>query len=209
VRTRPRHRAVLALAVVALLAAALAGCGVPVDRAPAALPRDAIPFGLLRPSSPTTTTTSVSSPVDVTVHIYLVSASGHLVSVPRELPAAQNSLGTVLGVLVAGPTNIDVAEGLDTAIPAQTTVLAVAVGANDVATVNLGGTFGQLVGQAQIQAVAQIVFTAATLPGVAGVTFELAGKPVSVPDASGAEVPVANPSLFSPLAPVPVKGQGG
>ncbi len=87
------------------------------------------------------------------------------------------------------------------AVPAQTTVLGAVVGAGGVATVNLGGTFGQLVGQAQIQAVAQIVFTATALPGVTGVTFELAGQAVDVPMASGAQVPVAEPDAVRAARP--------
>ena len=69
---------------------------------------------------------------------------------------------------------------------------------------NLGGTFGQLVGPPEIQAVAQVVFTASALPGVTGVTFELAGQPVEVPVASGAQVPVATTAQFAawPLAPL-------
>jgi len=188
---------------------ALAGCGVPVDRAPSALSRNAVPFGLLRPSRPSTTSTSVSSPVEAPVSIFLVTSSGHLVAVARDVPATQESLAAVLGVLVRGPTNIEAAEGLSSAVPAQTTVLGAVIGSGGVATVDLGGTFGQLVGQAQIQAVAQIVFTATTLPGVTSVTFELAGQAVDVPVASGAQVPSANRAQFAPLAPVVVPGTGG
>jgi spore germination protein GerM len=143
------------------------------------------------------------------VSIFLVTSSGHLVAVARDVPATQESLAAVLGVLVRGPTNIEAAEGLSSAVPAQTTVLGAVIGSGGVATVDLGGTFGQLVGQAQIQAVAQIVFTATTLPGVTSVTFELAGQAVDVPVASGAQVPSANRAQFAPLAPVVVPGTGG
>jgi spore germination protein GerM len=193
------------MAVAAVLAAAItfAGCGVPVDRSPAALPRNGIPFGLLRPSRPSTTTTSTPSPVQATVAIFLVTSSGHLVAVTREVPAAQESLAAVLGTLVRGPTNTEAAAGLSSSVPAQTTILGAVIGTGGVATVNLGGTFGQLVGQAQIQAVAQIVFTATALPGVTSVAFELVGQAVDVPVASGAQVPTANRTQFAPLAPVP------
>jgi spore germination protein GerM len=49
--------------------------------------------------------------------------------------------------------------------------------------------------------VAQVVFTASSLPGITGVTFELSGSPVEVPVASGVEVPIANTSQFAILAP--------
>jgi spore germination protein GerM len=183
------------------MALALAGCGVPVDRSPSALPRKDIPFGLLQPSA-RSTTTSVPSTLESPVQIFLVSPSGHLAAVARSVRTTQESLAAVLGVLVRGPTNVEAALGFQSAIPSQTVVLGATVGSNEIATVNLGGGFGQLVGQAQIEAVAQIVFTAGALPGVAGVTFALAGKAVDVPTASGASVPVATPAQFAALAPV-------
>lgn len=180
----------------------LAGCGVPVDRSPSALPRKGIPFGLLsKPSAHPTTTTSVPK-LEVPVQIFLVTSAGHLVPVTRALPAAQESLAGVLEALVKGPSNTETTLGLESAVPAQTVVLAAVVGTGGLATVDLGGTFGQLVGQPQIQAVAQIVFTATSLPGVTTVTFELAGQAVNVPVASGASVPVANRAQFAPLAPL-------
>jgi hypothetical protein len=65
------------------------------------------------------------------------------------------------------------------------------------------------VGQAQIEAVAQIVFTTTALPGVSSVDFELSGQSVEVPVASGAEVPSANRFQFAPLAPLPATGSSG
>jgi spore germination protein GerM len=70
-----------------------------------------------------------------------------------------------------------------------------------IATVDLTGPFDQLVGQAQIQAVAQFVFTATAQPGVRGVTFELDGQVVEVPIAGGAQVPIATRDQFASLAP--------
>jgi hypothetical protein len=192
----------LAAVVVGLVAAALvlAGCGVPVDRQPAALSRAGIPFGLLDPSSPTTTATTAPSPIEVPVRIFLIGPTGRLAAVGRDVPVSAPDLATVLGALVAGPTDAEAAAGLQSALPAQTTVLGATIGGG-IATVNLGGTFGQLVGPPQIQAVAQVVFTASSLPGVTGVTFELSGLAVEIPVASGAQVPVASTSQFAPLAP--------
>jgi spore germination protein GerM len=199
-RSRRRPRAAV-VALVAAMTVGVAGCGIPVDRSPSALPRKGVPFGLLQPSARSTTTTSAPSPVEAPVHIYLITGDGHLIAVSREVPAAQESLTTVLEALVIGPTDTEATAGLETAVPTQTVVLAASVGAGGIATVNLGGTFGELVGQAQIQAVAQIVFTTASLPGTTGVAFELSGKSVDVPVASGALVPVASIAQFAPLAP--------
>jgi Sporulation and spore germination len=197
------------LALTALLVAgfiSLAGCGVPVDKQPSALSRHGIPFDLLQPNPSTTTATTAPSPLEVPIQIFLIGPTGHLASVTRDVSGSTPDLATVLEALVAGPTDAESARGLQSALTTQTTVLAATI-AGGVATVNLGGTFGQLVGPPEIQAVAQVVFTASALPGVTGVTFELSGQPVEVPIASGALVPVAMPAQFAllnPQAPGPV-----
>ena len=181
----------------------LTSCGVPSDRSPSALPRKDIPFRLLQASPRSTTTTSVPLPVEAPVSIFLVTSTGRLMAVARAVPAAQESLAAVISALVRGPTNSESLAGLESALPAQTTVIGAVTAATGIATINLGGTFDQLVGQPQIQAAAQIVFTATALPGVSGVAFELDGHAVGVPVASGAQVPVANRAQFAPLAPLP------
>lgn len=187
------------LVVVALAAlGVIAACGVPIDSGPKALARDNVPFGLLRPSSPTTTAPS-AAPVTVSVVIYLVAANGELSAASREVPVPA-PLTAILGALVDGPTNAEAAAGLQSAVPSQTVVTSASV-SGGIATVDLGGTFAQLVGPAEIEAVAQIVFTATAIAGVTGVAFELNGQQVAVPTATGAEVPVANRAQFAPFAP--------
>lgn len=197
-----RRRRATVLAVLVLAALGLGACGVPVDARPTALARNGIPFGLLDPVPPPTTSTTAPSPVGVPVQIFLIGPAGHLVAVARDVPVSAPDLASVLGALVFGPTDVEAASGLQTALSQQTTILGANIDGH-IATVNLGGTFGQLVGPPQIQAVAQIVFTVCTLPGVTGVTFELSGLPVEVPVASGAQVPVAGTSQFGPYAPSP------
>ena len=197
--SRVGPRALSALVAVGL-GVGLTSCGVPVDRQPAALSRHGIPFNLLEPTAPSTTATTAPSLVGVPVQIFLIGANGHVAPVAREVPVSAPDLATVLGALVLGPTDAEAASGLQSAIPVRTTILGATI-SGAIATVNLGGTFDQLVGPPQIQAVAQVVFTASSLPGVTGVTFELAGVAVEVPVASGAQVPVANRSQFTDLAP--------
>jgi spore germination protein GerM len=196
-RRRRRGTAAAALAVAALGACA---CGIPVDAQPTALAPDRVPFGLLNPTSPTTTTTTPA--VEVPVEIYLIGPTGHLVPVGRDVAVSAPDLATVLGALVLGPTDAEAAAGLQSALSSGTTILGASI-AGGIATVNLGGSFGDLVGPPQIDAVAQVVFTASGLPGVRGVTFELSGSPVEVPVASGAQVPVASTAQFASLAPLP------
>jgi Sporulation and spore germination len=197
--TTPRRRALIVVAAGAL-ALGLTGCGVPVDKQPAALNPRGIPFDLLAPTQSTTPATSAPSPIEVPVRIFLIGPTGHLVAVTRDVSVSPPDLATVLRALVAGPTDAESTAGLQSAVTTQTTVLGANI-AGGIATVNLGGTFGQLVGPPEIQAVAQVVFTASALPGVTGVTFELSGQAVEVPVASGALVPVANTTQFAALAP--------
>ena len=198
----PRTTVRLGAAAAAVAAVALAGCGVPVDPQPTALSPAKIPFDLLAPSAPATTATSAPSPVEVPVQIYLIGPTGHLVPVARDVPVSAPDLATVLGALVLGPTDAEAADGLQSALSTQTTILGATI-AGGVATVNMGATFGELVGPPQIEAVAQVVFTASGLPGVTSVAFELSGEPVDVPVASGAQVPLASTTQFAPLAPLP------
>ena len=190
------------VAMVACAALSLSACGVPVDAQPTALSRHGVPFNLLGPSVPVPTSTTAASPVEVPVKIFLLGPAGHLESVARDVPVSAPDLVNVLTALVAGPTDAEAAAGLQTSVPAQTTVLGATI-SGGIATVNLGIAFGQLVGPPQIQAVGQVVFTAAALPGVTGVTFQLDGQPVEVPVSSGVQVPVASTSQFAPLAPLP------
>lgn len=208
--TRTSRRLSLGLAVLALTVATLAGCGVPVDKGPIALSRSGVPFHLLDPSAASTTTTTAASPVEVPIEIFLFGPSGVLVSVSRAVPSSEDLLPTILGALVDGPTEAEAAAGLQSAVPPQTSVLGANIGPDGIATVDLAGAFAQLVGQAQIEAVAQIVYTATALPqgGVSQVTFQIAGQPIEVPVASGAQVPVANRSQFAAFAPQPPASSG-
>jgi len=194
------RRSIPALLATGAVVVGLAGCGVPIDNQPAALSRHGVPFDLLAPTQSTTTITSVPSPIAIPVRIYLIGPTGHVAPVSRTVSVSPPDLLTVLRALVAGPTDAESAAGLQSAVTSQTTVLGANI-AGGTATVNLGGTFGQIVGPPEIQAVAQVVFTASALPGVTGVTFELTGQPVEVPVGSGALVPVATTAQFPALAP--------
>lgn len=189
---------VLSAGILVTAGCVTAACGVPVDSSPTALSKSGVPFDLLAPSSPSSTTTSLP-PTTVGVQIFLVSSAGQLVEVQRPVPYPA-SLSSAMAALIDGPTNAESATGLQSSVPAQTDLLSATI-SGGIATVDLGGTFGQLVGQAQIDAVAQIVFTATALPAVTDVIFELNGQPVAVPTASGADVPTANRSQFASMAP--------
>lgn len=163
-----------------VVAGSLVACGIPADSQPQAIARKDIPFDLLAPST-TIVGPGVPGP-RVPVNVYLVGITG-LVPVTRGVRAPA-TLPAALSALLAGPTDTEVADGLRTSITAQTSVSAGPVGFG-VGTVDLGGAFGQVGGQEQILAVAQLVFTATSVPGIAKVQFTLAGRPVEVPAGDG------------------------
>ncbi len=203
-RTWRRAGAAIAAALVGGLA--LAACGVPIGDQPSPIAHGAVPFDLLDPSatsgtpgSPTTTTPFPTQ--RLTLQIYLVGPASRLVAVDRVVPSPSD-LVSILQALIAGPNSTEAAAGLQGQIPSQTKVLSGTQVLNGIATVDLSAAFGQLAGQAQILAIAQIVFTVTgDLSGVTGVAFEIAGQPASIPQPDGALVNVATRAQFAALAP--------
>lgn len=205
-----RRRGRLALLAVGL-ACGLAACGVPVGGHPATIARQDVPFGLLDRSAPTTPTTT-SAPLTAlsTVQIYLVGPTSHVVAEDRDIPTPSSGLDsdtgltTILQALVAGPTPSEAAAGDEGEIPTGTRVLSGTQISGGIATVNLSASFGQLAGQTQIEAIAQVVFTViGALPDVTGVTFEIAGQQAAVPSPpTGALVNVATRALYDSLGPL-------
>ncbi len=177
-RSRLSHLTAAAAAMV--VAGSLVACGIPADSQPQALARKDIPFDLLAPS---TTIAAPGSPgARVPLNVYLVGITG-LVPVSRDVRAPV-TLSEALSALLSGPTDAEVANGLRTSVSAQTSLSAGVVGFG-VGTVDLGGAFGQVGGQEQILAVAQLVFTATSVPGIVKVQFTLGGRPVEVPAGDG------------------------
>ena len=69
---------------------AAAGCAIPTQSVPSAIPPNKVPFGLLNPQLPTTTTTAQSS---VPVKVYLLGPNRRLVGESRvvQFPAPLKS----------------------------------------------------------------------------------------------------------------------
>lgn len=173
------RRALLVLAAAAVVVGS--GCGIPTDAQPRALPRDAVPFGLLDPS----TTTSTVAPAPVAgqpAQVFLVQGE-RLVPVERQVPGPLD-LDDVLRLLLAGPTAEEMQAGVHTAI-APPAGVARAWKEGAVARVELNEWFGDVEGQQQILAIAQIVFTATALDGVDAVEFQLRDRPVEVTAGDG------------------------
>lgn len=198
-----RLRRWLAAGIAGAIALSLSSCGIPVGDEPAAIARQNVPFGLLRPatSTPASSSTAPFPPNDHVIQIFLVNPAGDLVAVDRLVPEPVD-LTTILQALIDGPTSSESAAGLEDQVPAQTRVLTPGTVAGAVATVDLSAAFGQLAGQAQIEAIAQVVFTVtADVPGVSEVAFEVNGQQTSVPEPDGALVNDATRADYHSLLP--------
>ena len=90
----------------------------------------------------------------------------------------------MLDALFAGPTASETSQGLTTALPASLKVLDTTTEGSRV-TLDLSADFGQITGEAETTAVAQLVLTATSQPGVTDVLFSIVGRPISVPTPSG------------------------
>lgn len=168
----------LAGAVAVLVAAG--ACALGTETQPRTLAPGDVPFGLLE--SPSSLAPVPTEPGRQTTRVTLfLIRQGKLVPTTRLLPAPATT-PAVLQLLLQGPTEAEARDGLQSAISPGTQLLDVRV-EGAVAHVNLSAGFVESRTQDQTAAVAQIVFTAAGMPGVSGVAFSLAGRPVEVPAA--------------------------
>ena len=161
-------------------------CGIPTDPSaeplaggvvvPAVDPASPAPSGAVgeRPGEPTAET-----------QIFLVKAD-RITAVART-PSVPG-VGSSLEVLLEGPTEVELAGGLRTAIAPGTRLRSARV-EGGTALIDLTSSFVEVGGQEQILAVAQFVFTATAVPGVNEVRFALAGQGVEVPRADGTLTP--------------------
>jgi len=184
------RRAALSLLSLLPLAALAAGCALPTQGSPSAIPASRVPYGLLDQHPPATTTTQPRPTSYVSAKVYFLNADANnaltpadrLVSAPAELPA-------IITALISGPSSGESLAGLTTAIPSDVAVLSAAATASNVVTVNFNAAFGQITGTGLEQAVAQVVTTVANNTSLGtGVVFEIDGTQTSVPIANGSLV---------------------
>lgn len=169
-----RRIVLLALALVPLVT----GCGIPVDDAPTEL---AIPVAD-DPASTTTTTTTPDPEVARRRFIYLIR-DGLLQPVGREIPEPVSNQG-VFDALIAGPTEEELLDGLETRLPDDFQVQVVLAG--DVMTINILSEGGlPFEGEFQIAATAQMVFTAVFSTGASRVLFQEEGEFVQALNGAG------------------------
>lgn len=167
--------------IAAVVAVALSACGVPTDDEPRSIPQGQVPFDLLTPS---TTQPPTTTPIEtVPVSVFMIRGD-RLAPVLRSVPAPP-TLGSILAALIQGPTDEEAAEGLSSSVTPQSNVLGAQV-QGSIATVEISGdVFESLGTQDQIRALAQIVYSATSVPEVASVQFRLNNANAGVPRGDG------------------------
>ncbi|MHB8296736.1 MAG: GerMN domain-containing protein [Acidimicrobiales bacterium] len=187
------------LLLLAAAAIGLSGCALSPQASPQPVEKKSVPFGLLA-SSTSTPTTAPAAGQQVPVRVYMAGRTT-LVPVQRSVTSPL-TLKAVLTVLLDGPTNAEAARGIQTAISSQTAVISAHISYTGTALINLNSAFAQITGQSLILAVAQIVYTTTSIPGVTSVRFALSGHPVEVPTQNGTltKGPLTTAS-FAALAP--------
>lgn len=177
----------LVLLVLPLAGVVAAGCAIPTEGAPSTMAPSKVPFNLLDPHLPTTTTTLPKPTSLVPVKVFFLNAGSELTSAPRVVTAPA-PLAAVITSMLAGPTKAETAQGLTTAIPSNVSVLSTTTQAG-IVTVNMNAAFVAITGSNIELAVAEIVATVAAENGpTTGVLFEIDGQRISVPIANGSLV---------------------
>lgn len=186
-----------ALARLLLAGWLLAACGVPLDASPREIDPDRVPFGLLEPDQPGSTT--VPQSMQASAEVYLVRGD-RLVAVVRDVPTPPTAEKAVMALL-RGPTDEEAKIGLRTAI---TTTGGVSVsGPEDgLVRIELGRSFATSGAGDQVLGLAQLVFTVTALPEASRVLFTVSGRPVEVPAGDGTLTgsPLGREN-FRPMAP--------
>lgn len=167
------------LAVVSVVFAA--SCGVPTDGGVEAADPDEVPFGLLEPDRVPVAATPSGQGAVVDVFLFDPDA-GHLAPVTRRVESA--GLDTVVAELESGPSEVEAALGLQSALSEVDAVVGVEVEGATV-TVDLIEAFTGLSGTEQRVALAQLVYSLTDRSGVERLSITIDGEPVEVPRGDG------------------------
>ncbi|MDA0297756.1 MAG: GerMN domain-containing protein [Actinobacteria bacterium] len=178
-----------------LLLVVLSSCAVPSSGSYQQIAPEDVPFGLNAPQTtiPQTTTTaqapisadSIAVAVSEPIDLFFISNS-RIIKVQRNVASPANP-AQALSSLVEGPSTSPEFVGLRTAL--TTTFVASVDVIRGVAQVDATGVFlGSLSGLDQKLAIAQIVLTLTSRPGVGQVLFSVDGRLISVPRGRGDSV---------------------
>jgi spore germination protein GerM len=176
-----------------------AACGIDESSAPTVLEDENLPC-VLRGDCDTSATSPPSGSTTHTIVVYFVERIGddtRLKETERDV-AGSDVLAALEALFTAPPDDDERERGLTTSIPEQATLRDVTDVGNGVVRVNLSEGFGNVTGQGQRVAYAQIVWTATELEGVSGVLFAIEGEPQSA--ITGAGTPKDDPVRRSDYA---------
>lgn len=193
------------------------GCSVPTKSEFEPIPPGEIPFDLNSPSTTAvfSTTTSTINPtedsvkpevVSEIVDLYFVS-SNNVVKTQRNITSPATATQT-LASLIAGPPNDTTSIGLRSAVSnlftASVNVL------RGVATLDAASSFlNNLSPGDQKLAIAQVVLTLTSRPGIGQVLFNVDGQPISVPRGRGDLAPAGQSVSFDDYTNLIVQSAGG
>ncbi len=189
-------RRVIAVVVATVVLLVVAGCGIPTDEQPRAIPDDAIPEAAREGVPGATASTNAPNASTQTEQLYLVRTGEtgqvggeRLQPVPVEIqsPNDPDDLPRVVidALIELNPTESG-QSGLVNAVPTGTRVLSARVADDEVLDLDL--TNLEDVDSSQLRlAVAQIVFSATGITAlpVRGVRFFIDGEPAAVPTEAG------------------------
>lgn len=173
-----------------LLAAAVlvAACGLPRDDEPRALPEGALDEQVAGPRTTNPPTSQPSAPTTQQT-VYLVTGNSPERLIRASVPVEQPSNPVLLPRLViealvrTRPADVALAGIANNQLPSDVAVLDATVQPDGVLDLNLSSLGIQ--GPNLRLAMAQLVYTATEIPGVAGVRVSLDGRSVAVPTEQG------------------------
>ncbi len=128
-----------------------------------------------------------STPSEITVQLYWVSAGENALGVPRTVPYTKAVARAAVNALLAGPTSAEKTTwpAISTAIPAGTRLLGIDID-DGVATVDLSREFDDGGGSFAMHArLAQVVYTLTQFSTIDAVQFRIEGVPVRVFSSEG------------------------
>jgi len=191
--------------VVLVVLAVLPGCGVPTGGEPSTIAATDVPYGLAE-SSPVPTPTSPPEAVADASRVHWVADADTLVPRVREVSGTTRRarLADLLEQLAAGPTAVERDEQLSTALPPEVRLSVTGLDGGT-ATIDLDALAEAPAGVSGRRAVAQIVLTATSVPGVDAVLLELAGEPIEAPLPAGelTDRPLTAPDYAAATAAAP------
>jgi spore germination protein GerM len=186
------------LALLAVLLLVLTGCGIPQDSEPRLIAEEPVDLG-------TTTQPADNQVGEDTVTVFLITrranAEPTLAGRPRTTALQPGPLEAV-DRLLDGLTEEDKEKEYTTAVPDGTRRLpgSSVDPATSTIVLDLSNEFSNVSGPLQLQAYAQLVFTATQYDRSAPVRFRIDGEPTSAPTDEG-QLPVVHRSNYRDLSP--------